>query len=205
MPDRKANTDCERRRASGRCVSLTPGRSVEGAATGMSVPEKYSCRPGPRDVPLRNWDICPCQPPSPPNKDPSAAVFSRWCVMKVARSSTLEGPEVESGIATGDSYGELVSVVVRSRRTESGANGSPGSGSGYRGEYGNGGGGLRLIRCAPASWYGSEDIKPKKQNSVSNTREVVPQPMRRDGGSRAAFHSREPELVEVSCRMREKR
>ena len=40
-------------------VSLSPGRSVEGAATGKSVPEEYSCRPGPIDVPLRNWDICP--------------------------------------------------------------------------------------------------------------------------------------------------
>ena len=50
--------------------------------------------------------------------------------MNVARSSTLEGPEAESGIATGDSYGELVSVAVRSRRVESGANGLLGSGSG---------------------------------------------------------------------------
>jgi hypothetical protein len=130
VPDRKANTDCERRRASRCCVSLTPRRSVEGTAAGKSVPEEYSCRPGPIDVPFRNWDICPCQPLSPPNKDPSTADFSRWCVMKVARSSTPAGPEDESGIATGDSYGELVSVAVRSRRTESEANGSPGSGSG---------------------------------------------------------------------------
>ena len=129
VPDRNANTDCERRRASRRCGSLTPGRSVEDAATGKSVPEEYSYRPGPTDVPLRNWDICPCQPLSP-NSDPSPADFSRRCVMKVARSSTLEDPEVESGIATGDSYGKLVSVAVRSRRAESGANGLLGSGSG---------------------------------------------------------------------------
>ena len=34
VPDLKANTDCERRRASRRCGSLRPGRSVvEGAVT----------------------------------------------------------------------------------------------------------------------------------------------------------------------------
>lgn len=131
VPDRKAKTDCERRRASRPCISLTPGRSVEEvvATPGKSVSEEYSCNPGPMDTPLRNWDMCPCQLLSP-NRDPSAADFSRWCVIKVARSSTLEDPGVESGIATGDSYGEFVSVAVRSRRTESGANGSLGSGSG---------------------------------------------------------------------------
>jgi hypothetical protein len=56
--------------------------------------------------------------------------FLRWCTIKVARSSTLEDPGVESGIATGDSYDKFVSVAVRSRRTESGAKGSFGSGSG---------------------------------------------------------------------------
>jgi hypothetical protein len=50
--------------------------------------------------------------------------------MKVERSSTLEDPVVWSGIATGDSYAGFVSVAVRSRRTESGAKGSLGSGSG---------------------------------------------------------------------------
>jgi hypothetical protein len=132
VPDRNANTDCERRRASRRCISLTLGRSVEEVmvvAAGKSVSEAYSCSPGPMDAPLRDWDICPCQPFSP-NRVPSAADFSRWCEIKVARSSTLEDSEGESGMATGDSYGEFVSVAVRSRRTESGANGSLGSGSG---------------------------------------------------------------------------
>ncbi len=54
VPDRNANTDCERRRASQRCVSLTPGRSVEEAIAEKLVPEEYSCKPGPMDVPLRN-------------------------------------------------------------------------------------------------------------------------------------------------------
>src|SRR5258708_10222064 len=113
VPDRNANTDCERRRASRRCGSLTPGRSVEDAATGKSVPEEYSYRPGPTDVPLRNWDICPCQPLST-NIDPSPADFSRRCGMKLARSSTLEDPAIECRIATRDSYVKLFSVAGRS-------------------------------------------------------------------------------------------
>jgi len=132
VPGRNANADCDRRRASWRCVSFAQGRNAVGAivvAAGTSLPGEYSFSPSPMDAPLRSWGACPCQPRSP-DGNPNPADLLRECVMKVARSSTLGDGDVWSGIVTGDSYAKFVSVVVRPRRTESGAKGSVGSGSG---------------------------------------------------------------------------
>jgi hypothetical protein len=55
-PERSANTDCERRRDSRRCLSLAHGRSVVEAiavVVGASL-DGFSCSPRPKEAPLRS-------------------------------------------------------------------------------------------------------------------------------------------------------
>ena len=94
MPERSANTDCERRRDSRRRESLAPGRSVLKpipVVVGSSLDE-LSCDPKPKEAPLRSGDACRISPYS----KPGATDFFRCCTMKVARSCTLEALGVGS-------------------------------------------------------------------------------------------------------------